>query len=290
MRYFKDDEPILLIECKTAGNELNIKNESQLFRYFHAAKAKFAILTNGLEYRFFTDLVEQNKMDEKPFFVFDITQIKDNQIDELKKFHKSYFDFDSIVNTASDLKYTSELRTLINNEIQTPSPEFVKFFTQKIYSGRITEKVLEQFTGLVKKSFAQQLNDIVTDRLQSALNKEAEVQKTAKEAEVIAGEDSSKIVTTQEEMDAFYIIRAILCSKIKHDRVVHRDAQSYFAILLDDNNRKTVCRLYLTERRKQIGIFNNEKKEIKFELEGIEDIYQHTNELLAVIDFYDNLK
>ena len=126
----KDNEPILLIECKAAGNDLNIKNESQLFRYFNAAKAKFAILTNGIEYRFFTDLVENNKMDEKPFFSFDITQIKDNQIDELKKFHKSYFDFDNIVNTASELKYTSELKQLINFEIANPTPEFVKHFTR----------------------------------------------------------------------------------------------------------------------------------------------------------------
>lgn len=84
-----------------------------------------------------------------------------------------------------------------------------------------------------------------------------------------------------------FIIRAILCSKIKSNRVVHRDAQSYFAILLDDNNRKTICRLYLTDRKKQIGIFDKDKKEIKYELETIEDIYSHADKLNEIVAFYD---
>src|ERR1043165_6808676 len=83
-------EPIILIECKSHTAQLSVNNASQLFRYFHTSKARFSILTNGIEYRFYTDLVTPNKMDEKPFFVFNITEIKDNQIEELQKFHKTY--------------------------------------------------------------------------------------------------------------------------------------------------------------------------------------------------------
>lgn len=286
----KDNEPILLVECKWHGQPLSINNASQLFRYFHTTQAKFAILTNGIEYKFFTDLVTPNKMDEKPFFVFDITQIKDAQVEELRKFHKSYFDFENIVNTASELKYTNELKKLINAEISNPSPDFVKFFARQIYPSIVTQKVLDQFTNLTRKSFAQQINDIVTDRLQSALDKESENQKKTETPENETGENlSSKIVTTQEELDAFYIIRAILCSKVKPGRVVHRDAQSYFAILLDDNNRKTICRLYLTEKKKQIGILSSEKKEAKFDLETIEDIYLYTSQLTSSIDLYEQV-
>jgi hypothetical protein len=281
----KDGTPILLIECKAASNNLNVANESQLLRYFHTTKAKFAILTNGIEYRFYTDLVEQNKMDEKPFFSFDITRIKDNQIDELKKFHKSCFDFSSIVNTASDLKYTNELKQLINSEIANPSPDFVRFFAKQIYPSIVMPKVIEQFTELIKKSFSQQLNDIVTDRLQAALNKETAQQQKAKEAENENINDT-KIITTQEELDAFYIIRAIVCSKVKPSKIAHRDAMSYFAILFEDNNRKTICRLYLTEKRKQIGIFDSEKKETRFELESIENIYDYSDKLLSIVEFY----
>lgn len=282
----KNNEPILLIECKWHGHPLTINNASQLFRYFHTTTAKFAILTNGIEYKFFTDLVEPNKMDEKPFFVFDITQIKDAQIDELKKFHKNIFDFDNIVNTASELKFTNEIKKIINQEIASPSPEFVRYFARQIYPSIVTQKVLNQFTELTRKSFAQQINDIVTDRLKSALSKESEIQKTEQQENIIE-EPKSKIITTQEELDAFYIVRAILCSIIKANRVEYRDAQSYFAILLDNNNRKTICRLYLSDRRKQIGIFNSEKVELKFNLESIEDIYEYRDNLIEIIEFYD---
>ena len=100
----KDGHPTILVECKHWGENLDVHN-SQLFRYFHTTKAKFGLLSNGIVYRFYTDLVEKNKMDEKPFLEFNVTDIKDNQIEELKKFHKSYFDVDNIVNTASELKY-----------------------------------------------------------------------------------------------------------------------------------------------------------------------------------------
>lgn len=96
---FKDGSPIMLVECKWHGAKLDVHN-SQLFRYFHVSKAKFGILTNGIEYRFYTDLIEPNKMDERPFFTFNITDLKEVQAEELKKFHKSYYNAETIFNTA----------------------------------------------------------------------------------------------------------------------------------------------------------------------------------------------
>jgi hypothetical protein len=288
----RNGEPIILIECKWHGAPLNINNASQLFRYFHTTKAKFSILTNGIEYRFYTDLVEKNKMDEKPFFVFDITDIRDNQIEELKKFHKAYYDFNVIANTASELKYTNELKALFNSEINNPSPEFVKFFAKQIYQGLITAKVLDQFTNLIKKSYSQYINDLITERLKSALQKETEAQKAQHDAELkaIPAEPLVKIETTGEELEAFYIIRAILRSKFAAKRIVHRDAQSYFAILLDDNNRKTICRLYLSPTRKSIGIIDDTKKEIRSDLTTLDDIYKYADKLLIAAELFDKAK
>jgi predicted type IV restriction endonuclease len=280
----KNGEPIILIECKCHTNSLSVNNASQLFRYFHTTKAKFSILTNGIEFRFYTDLVETNKMDEKPFFVFNITDIKDAQIEELKKFHKTYFDFTNIVTTASELKYTNELKIMLHNELTAPSADFVRLFARKIHSGVVNQKVLDHFTELTKKSFSQYLNDIINDRLKLALTKETEIQKTEEVKE--AALPLIKIETTAEEMEAFYIIRAILRSKVKVNRVKHRDAQSYFAILLDDNNRKTICRLYITDRKKQIGIFDNTKNENKFDLTTLDDIYNHSAVLIKALELY----
>lgn len=55
-----------------------------MLRYFGTTRAKFAILTNGVEYKFFTDLEEQNKMDSSPFLVIDLLDLRDNDIAELK--------------------------------------------------------------------------------------------------------------------------------------------------------------------------------------------------------------
>jgi len=281
----KDNEPVILIECKHHAAPLSINNASQLFRYFHTTKAKFAILTNGIEYKFFTDLVEQNKMDEKPFFNFDITHIKDNQIEELKKFHKSQFDFEKIVNTASDLKYTNELKVLINEELNNPSADFVRHFAKQIYPSIVTQKVLDQFTILVKNSFNQHFGEIVTNRLQSALTKETVKQEN--EIELEENINDSKIITTQDEIDGFMIVKAIATSEAPSDKIHYRDAQSYFAILFDDNNRKPICRLYFTERRLQIGIFDDKKVETKTDLSKTDDIYTLSESIKNIVKFYN---
>lgn len=286
----KDGAPIILIECKSHTASLNIHNASQLFRYFHTTSAKFSILTNGIEYRFYTDLVAPNKMDEKPFFTFDITDIKEAQIEELKKFHKAYFDFENIVNTASELKYTNELKQLIHQELQTPTPEFVKHFSKQVYPGIMTQKVLDQFSELTRKSFQQYINDLITERLKSALTKESVTQKNDATPEGEPAEDEDKIVTTEEELEGFMIVKTILRQAVPVSRIAYRDAQSYFAILLDDNNRKTICRLYFNTARKYLGLFDESKKETRIELLSLDDIFLHATALLKSVEAYDNKK
>ncbi len=284
----KDSEPIILIECKWHGSPLNFQNSSQLFRYFHSTKAKFSILTNGIEYRFYTDLVETNKMDEKPFFVFDVTDMKDNQIEELKKFHKAYFDTEKIVNTASELKYMGELKTLIKEETTNPSPDFVKHFAKQVYSGVVTQKILDLFTDLVKKTFAQYFNDTITETLKTALTKEDNKdQKTATDMAAITGEPDNKIITTKEEIEGFLIVKSILRKSIPIEKIAYRDAQSYFAILFDDNNRKTICRLILDGNKKFVITFDDSKKEIKNEIKSLDDIYNLSDVLIETALRYE---
>ncbi len=290
----KDNHPAILVECKHWSEGLDPHN-SQLFRYFHTTKAKFGLLTNGIIYRFYTDLVEPNKMDEKPFFEFNVTDIKDNQIEELKKFHKSYFDVGSIQNTASELKYVNELKGLLHQEFQDPSEGFVRFFAKQIYQGVITAKLVDQFTSLTKKSLQQYINDMINERLKSALKKENDTptskeQVDAPQVTINSDSQSSKIETTEEEREGFMIVKTILRQKIKASRIVSRDAQTYFAILLDDNNRKTICRLYLNGSKKYIGTFDDQKKETKNEISTVDDIFGYSKLLYNTINFYDGEK
>ena len=284
---FKDVNPIILIECKHCNQNLDL-HEGQLLRYFHVSKAKFGILTNGVIYKFYSDLVEANKMDEKPFLEFNITEIKDIQIEELKKFHKSYFDADSITNTASELKYSNELKQLISQELNNPTHDFVKHLAKQVYPSIITAKVLDLFTQLTKKAAQALLSDLITERLNNALKKEKEdEQQEIQEAAALTEKANSKIETTEEELEGFLIIKSILRQKIDVSRVAYRDAQTYFAILLDDNNRKTICRLYFNGNKKYLMYFDDNKKEVKKEIQSLDDLFTHSNELLEVLNRYE---
>ena len=284
---FQNGNPTILVECKHWGQNLNL-HDGQLLRYFHVSNAKFGLLTNGICYRFYTDLEVPNKMDEKPFLEFNIDEIKDNQIEELRKFHKTVFDAESISNTASELKYTNELKQLLQQEFVNPSPDFVKHFARQVYPNNISAKVLEQFTNLTKKSIQQYISELVTERLKTALKQEDE---KTKEQETIQSEqektEESKVNTTEEELEGFMIVKTILRQRINVARISYRDAQSYFAILLDDNNRKTICRLYLNGSKKYFVTLDNDKKEVRNQIDSLDDIFNHSDLLFKIVENYD---
>ncbi|MCD8042671.1 MAG: type I restriction enzyme HsdR N-terminal domain-containing protein [Tannerellaceae bacterium] len=282
----KDDEPIILIECKHCGQDLNL-HDNQLLRYFHVSKAKFGILTNGIVYKFYTDLEKENIMDKKPFFEFNFLDIKDEHIEEIRKFHKSYFDLNNIINTASELKYTNELKQLLRTEFETPSVDFVKYFAKQVYDGMITPKVFEQFDLLLKSAMRQWKNDIVNDRFKAALSNNQKQQKVEDEQLQEENPDNPLIVTTEEELQGFYIVRSILYGEIDDiERIQHRDTQSYFGILLDDNNRKPICRLHLNGNRKYIETFDENKKGTKSLIERIDDIYEFSDLIKSTLSNY----
>jgi hypothetical protein len=285
----KDGEPTILIECKHHLENLDPHN-SQLFRYFHTTHAKFGLLTNGLVYRFYTDLVEKNKMDSTPFFEFKLTEIKEAEIAELKKFHKSYFDVENITNTASELKYLNELKGLLHKEIADPSDGFITFFTKQVYPKVITAKIKEQFSPIIKRSFNQLISDAINERLKSALNQEKEKDAAASiKLEGTVAEPGSGIITTEGEIEGFFIVKSILRETIDPKRITYRDALSYFAILLDDNNRKTICRLYLNTK-KYLAVLDDNKKETKLELQSLDDLYNHAGVLNEAVVRLEGVK
>jgi len=286
---FKEKEPIILIECKHWQQDLNL-HDNQLLRYFNVSKALFGILTNGIIYRFYTDLAEPNKMDEKPFLEINMLDLKDVQIEEVKKFHKSYFDAETIFNSASELKYMNELKSVISNEFTNPSKDFVLLIGKKIYDGRFTDKILEQFTTFVRRSISQHINDLISDRLKAAINEEEnnKVQNEIQQQE--QPKDENKIVTTESEIEAFFIVKSILHNDVSPDRVTYRDAQSYCAILLDDTNRKIICRLYFNnESNKSIGIMDTDKKEVRYKIATLDEIYNYADKLIEIAKIYLNV-
>ncbi len=287
-----DSKPIILVECKHWKQNL-VLHDGQLLRYFHVSKARFGILTNGIVYRFYTDLENPNKMDEKPFFEFRLDEIKDDQIEKLKEFHKSYFNLESILNTASELKYKGEIRNIILKELQSPSDDFTRYFAKQVYDGSVTAKVLEQFKEFVKGTFTQYINDAIDDRLTLAMNKQNLNVSTLEEpitvAEPVEASDrKAGVETTQEELDSFYTIKAILRNTVDVNRIALRDGVTYCSILLDDNNRKPICRLNYKGTKKFVVAVDASRQETRFEMNDIDDFYKHADLLIACTKSYES--
>lgn len=283
----KDGEPIMLIECKHWKSNLNL-HETQLQRYYVASKAKFGVLTNGIVYRFYADLKDTNIMDEKPFFEIDITDAKDNEIEELKKFHKSYFDVQSVLSTASELKYLSEVKYLVIKEFTNPSYDFVRHFARQVYPYQLRERIVEQFSEYVVKCINGYINDVIADRLQVVMDTPPTEKVEEKSIEVTEElvESRSKVVTTEEEMESYYICKSILRNVVDVSRIYYRDQQSYFSILLDDNCRKTICRMYFNTCNKYIAVFNENGSEVKYRINSLNDIYNHADRIIEQIKRY----
>lgn len=282
---FKDDTPIMIIECKHLTEDLS-KHQAQLFRYYHVSKAKFAVLTNGIKYKFFTDLETPNKMDDRPFFEVDMEDLKGTQIEKLKEFHRDNFNVDSILNTASELKYTTAIKNIIIAESKEPSEDFIKFFTKQVYSGRLSKDIIEQFADIVKRAFSQFINDYVNNRLKQAITPDVPIVEAEQEQNEQPEIKENKVITTEEELQGYYIVKAIVAGKVDLSRIVYRDAQSYFAILFDDNNRKPVCRLHFNGCKKYIGVFDKDKNETKHLINTIEDIYNYSGDIISIVEYY----
>lgn len=289
----KAGEVQILIECKRVGEQLSLSHAGQLYRYFSVTNARIAILTNGQTYKFFTDLDAPNKMDDKPFLELDLLEIDEHIVPELKKLTKPAFDIDSIINAAGELKYLNQIKKLISAQFVKPEDDFVRFFAVRVYDGVLTQKVRDQFATLTAKALRHYLNDQVNERLKSALSGATEAagpDLPSSSAPAQQSEEDGKdslVVTTEEETEGFNIVRAIVRSEVDVKRVIGRDTQSYFGVLLDDNNRKPICRLRFNRGQKYIGIISADKTETRHPINTVDDIFQFSEELKATARAYE---
>ncbi len=288
---FKEGEPIILIECKPASSMLNSKNATQLQRYFQCIhQVKFAILTNGVVYQFFSDLDHHNLMDPKPFLEVDMQDLDLGVINQLKKFAKPVFDAVAILDTAGELKYTRELRGYLTREFETPSSDFIRFLVGQVYEGMKTEKVLERFSPIAKRAMQLFINSRLNATLDRARAETSEVEEAESDEDVdelpAIGE---AVKTTEEEWQGFYIVKAILSEDTSPSRIVMRDVQSYCGILLDDNNRKPLCRLHFNvSERKAVSFFGENRTEERIPIDSADDIYKYNDRLRATLAMYDS--
>lgn len=271
----KDGKPIILIECKKVDNDkLDVKKHAgQLFKYFTASKAKFIILTNGIVYKFFSDIEETNVLDKEPFFTFNLFEYKENQLETLSEFCKENFDLEKAYSNAGDLKYIRQFEEVIENEYRNPSDDFVRYLLDKseIYDGVKTAKVIEKHRKTTVEAFNLFMSKVMKTLLDFSL--------TSKQDEK---ENKNQVVTTLEELEGYAIVKSILNGNIDLNRVTYRDNASYCNVLLDDNIRKTLCRLYFNRSQKYIAFLEGTKEQ-KYPIENVNEIYKFGDTLKAKV-------
>ncbi len=288
---FKNEKPVMLIECKAPDKDLKECHCSQLYRYFSVTESTVGVLTNGTEYQFFCDIEEDNKMDDKPFLEFDLFDINESVVEELKRFRKSDFEEDEIQSVATNLKYTNELKKIFRKELEDPSKDFVKFFGKQVYNGRFTQNRFEKFTEIVDQALTQFINEKINERLMSAMDQEEETEEEKEEEKEGEEEEEEKvddgIVTTEEEIEGHHIVKTVLRNFTDPERIALRDYKSFCNILLDDKVTQPIIRFRFDGEQKYVGVFDEEKNEEKIPIDDLIEIGDHIDRMKKSIKYYD---
>lgn len=306
---FREDseKPIIIIECKQWNKNLDGKFTEQLKDYYAATRSRFGILTNGIKYMFFTDLEEKNIMDDVPFFEFDLNaELTDLVIDKIKLFHKSKFNEEEICASAAELKYLKMLQNALKKELDDPSEKFVKLMLDDISFQKMkSSAIVDKFKVLLKKASKNYINEILNTRLKNAMQEETSTESLPEG--VVFKSDDGRVVTTEEEQQAYEIIKAICAVRIDNiARIQMKDTQSY-CIIYFDKQTQPICRLYFNKsNKKEIALFNEVachtntrrdsqgkeffyKKENKYDINSSEEIYKYAKEIIDVVEIYEKI-
>ena len=232
-------KPAILLEAKCIGDLLTT-HDTQLFRYFSATEARFAILTNGIVYKFYSDLQQPNKLDDSPFLEFNLLDIKEALVPELKKFQKENFDSEALFSTAANLKYVGQIKTIMDAELKDPSVEFCRYLLKQILPAKpITQNVMDKFRPLIKKALSLFVTDLINEKLKSALSStdsDDAIGDGDTFQDVDYEEDAgNSIVTTDEELEGFFLIKSLLRQVVPPQRIFFKDNKSYSVVLIDNN-------------------------------------------------------
>jgi hypothetical protein len=297
---FKDGIPIMFIEAKSINEDLE-NHDAQLSRYFNATpQMRIAILTNGIAYKFFTDLNSNNIMDQSPFLTLDITNLSSADIEVLTNFKKERFETESLVRYAEELIYTSNLNTKLKDLFKNPSDDFIRYLIKDFSDTRITSNVIDRFRPIVKKSISHAILEIVSQGLfpqEAAPSEEpavvttpSPVEDSTKGSEETPFKEDRIVITTEEEQASFGLIQGIL---EKHGKDISalgaKDTTVYYAIFVR-NIFQWFVRLNLDSANKQV-ITRLPVEKAQFLAQGfkVEPAPKGLGESRVYIDSYNDL-
>lgn len=271
---FKDETPFILIEAKNHSENLD-NHGSQLIRYFNAVPSiRFAILTNGIEYRFFTDIEQPNIMDTLPFLVINLENLRPRDLKDLKRFIYAELDIDDILGIAKEKKYYRSIQEIFKIEVNNPSDEFVVFFAKQLTNRRMTNAIVEEFRAYIKKSFKEIINDLAYEKISSIKNN---LQNLNDDEVDSKDESDDEIITTQEELQGLYIVKSILGGiGADLEQIQYKDTKSYFGVNFKGMVTKWICRLMLNDNKKSITFPDGTTQK----LNAIEEIYSLKDKII----------
>jgi predicted type IV restriction endonuclease len=276
----------ILIEAKKASESLEV-HHSQLFRYFTAIRtARVGVLTNGIIWKVYTDLEETNILDRSAFLEINLETANDQELTSfIQVLGKDTPNWDEVKDRAVQLKNYKKMLALLQVEFETPSEDFVYFVAKATHDGVVTQKVKDQYKVTLKRVIRQIIAVEVAKELTGATNSQAKVLVETMPTDGAVPE-KSKIETIPEELEAYYLVKNLLRKHVDSKRIHYRDAQSYFSVLLDDNNRKPLCRIQFGAKATTLTTFNAQKEEVKVQIAGLDDIYKYEELIVATLNAY----
>lgn len=278
----KEGNPVILIEAKSYGASLDKEQLDQLKRYFPFVKtARVGILTDGNRYRFFTDLENENVMDDSPYLELSLDSANEEEISKLLLLAKDKYDDETTIKQAEQLKFTKQFKLILTKQFEQPEEDFVRFFAKKVWTGQITQNVKDKLTPLLKESFRQWTEDRINARLRKAIEGE---EKNREEEEIEPQEETqSEAAINDNELLGLSIVKAILTEYCDISRLCLRAGKTYTALLLDDNNRKTIVRFYFkSPDNLKLDLYGFMRVEPPFKINSVEDIYNYKDKIIEI--------
>ena len=281
-----DGEPAILIEVKKQAHALDDRPD-QLAFYVNSTEARFGIYTNGVVYKFFSDLDEEKKMDIRPFMEINLVDMDDMSAKALGRFTKDSFKVDRAVEAAGTLKYTRGMRQVLAQNYENPDEAFVQWLGKQVYDGLFSRKVKDQFRVMVRNAFRGFVNERANMALQSAIKKDvdgSDAVEEESEEDAPAEENDKGIITTAEEIEGWMIVKSIIGTTLRDSlspsRVDYKDYKGHFAVRLDGKATQEICRFYFNNSsKKQVRVFESEGEQVTHSIKTLDDLYQFADQI-----------
>ena len=277
---------VMIVEAKKVGESLDGAKEAQLQQYFQSiVSVKIAILTDGVIYKFYTDLEAPNIMDKRPFMTFDFSVIDETLIPELQKLCNECFDLETALSAAQDLKYLGQIKTALTQNFENPEEDFVRYFMRKA-DMRATPKAIGQFIVYTKRAFDELIAEQVDNRLKTALSSTAKKEEEHREVAPAAAKEPE---ITENEWQALYLVKSIVMGTVSADRVQLRSLSGVgrSMIIMDNSGLKPLVYLRFQNPEKlSVEVVGPNKEKALYAIDKIEDLLAHAETIRSAVRAY----